>query len=133
MSNNSSFTLPVLSHVSKSCIGVYVTIGQHTTRLFILNTAAPRSTLSSTLVNELYRANLIIRTLRQDIYRLPNLSAYDRSQHNHVLPDLTVRSDPRLATHRIEGQLGLDFFNHFELICFRRSTSDLLLEPRPTP
>lgn len=127
MHGDASFALPVLLHRSKAWIGIHVTVGERVMLFLILNTAIPRSTLSPTVVRDLSALNLLVPTLKRGIYRLPQLSA-----SGYALPDLTVRSQPSLIPRNIEGQLGLDFFNNFEMTCFRRSTSELLLEPLPS-
>jgi hypothetical protein len=123
MRGGEQLSIPVHRHPSERWIGIYVTIASSQTIFMVLDTGSPQSTISSGVAHDLHRRNLLVPADDHSSYHLTNLTAPP-----HSLPDLTVRVFPRLARLQIDGLLGLDFFNHFELTCFRVSSMQLLLE-----
>src|SRR5581483_3654362 len=116
------FTLPVVTHPSGLWIGIDVIISDTIAALMVLDSGSPQSVISPRLRQDLESNGLLETSPGSGLYSL-RLTA-----QRHELPRVAVRVLPRLARLAIDGLLGLDFLRSFELVCFRLSTSELLLE-----
>jgi hypothetical protein len=123
MPDGERLSIPIRRHPSGYWIGIHVTIGEGYTLLMVLDSGSPQSTVSPQVAQDLWLRGMSPPAAPASSYVLTNLTA-----STHALPDLRARVLPRLSRLRVDGLLGLDFFNQFDLTCYRRSTMELLLE-----
>ncbi len=123
MHGGETISIPVRLQPLRYGLGLDVTIRGSHTIFMVLDSGSTQSTISPGVARDLRASGLIRTAGAPGAHYLSALSAGRWS-----LPDLTVRELPRLTRLSIDGLLGLDFFDHFELTCFRRSTMSLMLE-----
>jgi hypothetical protein len=127
MRGGDQLLLPVAPHLSGLWLGIRILVENDVGAFMVLDSGSPQSVISPALGQELQSRGVLHATSDSRYFRLTNLTA-----RAHQLPDVRVRILPRLARLQIDGLLGLDFFRAFELVCFRLSTSELLLEYAPS-
>jgi hypothetical protein len=118
--------IPVRPHASGLWMGIYVIVGGRDTLLMVLDTGSPASVISPNSAQVLQAGGLLVATQTPGHFQLSNMRVRD-AKDQPLLPDISVRILPRLTRLQIDGLLGLDFFRHFERVCFQISAMRLEL------